>query len=103
MSDPKEISQRMAVQKAVLSILNKEGITLSGHQKAKAKLNEEMRSHIYDVIEKGFVNGKIALKPTPSNKAKLKDPSELRKYVIGLVVNWLKRDPVLNGQGESEE
>ncbi len=54
---------------------------------------------VYERLSKGFAEKKIALKDTASNQKKLAEPKLLQVYLIGLVNNWVKRDPRLNGAG----
>lgn len=77
----------MVTQKdAVLKAITKFG---------KAGLTEEAKAKIYAHLERDFKAGKIELRPTEANLNKLADAKLLRLYVIGLVSNWIRKDPRL--------
>lgn len=87
-----EVSQRDAVFQAVKAALKsefKDGI--------KITLTDAQRGVVVEALVKDFQAKKVALKDTPSNQEKLKSPALLKTYVNGLLNNWLKRDPRLNG------
>lgn len=92
----KAVSQKEAVYKTVLGVLGDFKVQTRAGSMAKDLLTPEMKSKIYDVIERGLKNGRVSLKENDSNKSKISDPKALRIYVIGLVSNWLKRDKRLS-------
>jgi hypothetical protein len=94
----KGMAQREAVFKAILATFKKHGIKFEEGHQAKRHLSQEMRQEIYATLEKGFVDGKIEFKVTESNLLKLADQKALRSYVIGLVMNWLRKDERLCGR-----
>jgi hypothetical protein len=73
-------------------------VNFDGNSLVKPHLTEERLKKVYDVLIENFKAKKVALKDTPSNQKKLADPSELRTYITGLVNNWIRRDPRLNGK-----
>ena len=95
----KGMAQREAVFKAVVAALRAHAIHFEGTD-VKKVLKPEIRAEVNLVLCKGFTTGKIALKPTKSNKAKLADESALRAYVSGLVSNWVAKDERLNGKAK---
>lgn len=89
-----QLTQREAVFQAVRSALK---TAFKDH--AKIILSNEQRKVVSESLIKDFKAGKIALKNTPANQAKLKSPELLKTYISGLINNWLRRDPRLNGKG----
>jgi hypothetical protein len=88
-----QMSQGDAVVQAIRDVLKsdyKEG--------AKVVLSDDHRKAVSELLVKGFTEGRIALKPTPTNEAKLKDAKLLQGYVKGLINNWLTKSPLLNGK-----
>lgn len=97
---PTGLTQREAVFIEVMRVAKDDKVQVGPKGDYKEVLNETHLKKIYDALVAGFKAGKISLKPTENNKKKLAEASELRAYVIGLVGNWLRRDPRLNGKGE---
>ena len=63
----------------------------------KFEPSKDERAKVTEILVEGFKAGKIALKDTPNNQAKLSDDAKLRSYCSGLQSNWLRKDPRLNG------
>ena len=91
-----QLTQREAVFQTVRSTLK---TAFKNH--AKVTLSDEQRKTVSESLMKDFKAGKIALKDTPANQAKLKSPELLKTYISGLINNWLRRDPRLNGKGSN--
>ncbi len=90
-----QVSQRDAVFqsiKAALKLEFKEGV--------KITLSDSQRNAVIEALVKDFQLKKIVLKDTPTNQEKLKNPHLLKAYTSGLLKNWLKRDPRLNGSSK---
>jgi hypothetical protein len=85
--------QVMTQEAAVFAAL----ISVMGDQDGKFEPSKEERASVTDILAEGFTQGTIALKDTPSNNEKLADPAKLRSYCSGLISNWLRKDPRLNG------
>ncbi len=101
--DPKATTalpnQREAVHGEIIRLLKEEKDQFDNSSSVKELLTELRLAKLYERLVKGFVEKKIALKETASNQKKLGDPKLMQVYVIGLVNNWVKRDPRLNGTG----
>jgi len=97
-SNDGRMSQREAVFTSIFQILKNDKVNFDGNSLVKPHLTEERLKKVYDVLIENFKAKKVALKDTPSNQKKLADPSELRTYITGLVNNWIRRDPRLNGK-----
>ena len=65
--------------------------------KGKVSLTTEQRAKVVGLVCEAFEAGEVTFKDTDANQAKLTDSKELKKYVVGLVNNWLRKDPMLNG------
>lgn len=92
-------NQREAVYAEILRVLKEEKVSFDGSANVKTLLTEERLKKVYERLAKGFSERKIALKETASNQKKLAEPKLMQVYIIGLVNNWVKRDPRLNGAG----
>jgi len=66
-----------------------------GKPSGKVELTQEQRTEIISRLMVGFSSGEIAL--SEQAKAKYADPKALRSYCSGLLNNWLRKDPDLNG------
>lgn len=87
----KVMSQREAVYSAICSVT--ENTEFDG----QVELSKEEKEQVYGMLTEGFRSGTIHFEDTPSNREKLSTPSKLNAYVSGLVSNWLRKDPRLNG------
>jgi len=85
------MSQDEAVFQAIVNVCG----TLEEGEKYEP--TKEERASITDILVEGFQAGKISLKDTANNRAKLADEAKLRTYVSGTVSNWLRKDTRLNG------
>jgi len=92
------MNQRTAVYNTVVTTLTNKGINFEKGQVAASMLSKEDHVQIRKVLCEGFTKGTIDLKSDWMRN----DPSELNKYVIGLVNNWLRKDPELNGGNKYE-
>ena len=88
------MNQRESVYSAVVAV--------KGNVSGKVELTTEERARVVGLVCEAFDAGEVTFKETDANKNKLADEKELRKYVVGLVNNWLRKDPNLNG-GEKYE
>lgn len=96
------LSQREAVYLEILRVLKEDKINFDATSTAKPHITEERLKRVYDGLIAGFQTKKIALKENESNQKKLAEVALLRTYCAGLVNNWLRRDPRLNGKGEKK-
>lgn len=92
------LTQREGVYIAVMRTLKSSGIDVKKGVAVHTLLTSEHREAIYKLLAQGFSEKRIALKSTESNQKKISDPKALQVYIIGLVNNWLRRDPRLNGK-----
>lgn len=84
-------SQRAAVFAAIASTLETHGVEFHQGTDVKSLLTKEMKSEVNDILCKGFRDGSIELSTEYPTDA------ELRSYTSGLISNWLRKDPELNG------
>lgn len=90
------MTQKDAVFSAVSQILASNNVSFTANStNATAVLNRELRSQINGVLVQQFLAGNVEL--SEDAKEKLNDESQLRAYISGLVSNWLRKDPRLNG------
>jgi len=91
------ISQREAVFNATIQVLQEAGIEFVANQTdIHSVMTKEYRAQILEVVTSMFQKGQVVFSDTESNRKKLSDKSELRKYVSGLVSNWHNKDKALN-------
>lgn len=76
------MTQGEAVFQAVVSVM--------GEQDGKYEPTKEQLSSIHDTVLNYFMNGLTVHSKNPSE-------TELKKYIPGLVNNWLRKDTRLNG------
>jgi len=91
------MNQRESVYNAVVTTLKNKGINFEKGDVAATMLSKEDHAQVRNIIKQGFTDGTVEFKSTESNASKLNNPTELNKYVVGLVNNWLRKDPQLNG------
>lgn len=90
------MNQKEATYNAVVDAFNNAGVDFEDGQNAKETLTTEMRSEVRETLFSQFRNGDISYSEEFA-ATKLNDDSELKKYVAGLLSNWLKKDRRLNG------
>lgn len=78
-------SQKEAVFLAVCEALGR--IPVKGE---KVLLSKEQTEHVRSLLLEEIKQGKVSLNKSYSEQ-------EMKKYVSGLVANWLRKDPRLNG------
>jgi hypothetical protein len=81
------ISQKEAVFNAVVEVL--------GDFSGVAELSTEQRKEVINSLMSGFASGTVELSAEAS--AKYDTEAKLKSYTQGLVSNWLRKDPRLNG------
>ncbi len=92
------MNQRKATVAAIVSVLADRGVAyeFDGPVSAADMMTSADKEKTVDIICKGFMSGEVEM----SDEGKTKyftQPTELRKYVVGLVNNWLRKAPELNG------
>ncbi len=94
------INQREAVYVTTMNILGDNSIPYDDGQEGGVEkvVTKDMRAQILNVIVAGFQAGEIDM--STEGKAKYEDEKKLRGYVSGLVSNWFRKDPRLNGGGK---
>jgi hypothetical protein len=76
------LNQKEAVYAAILSV--------KGSIDGRVTLSKEETNQVVSMLVDGFKSGKISLNKSYTD-------AELRKYTVGLVNNWLRKDNRLNG------
>jgi hypothetical protein len=92
------MNQRKATVAAIVSVLADRGVAyeFDGPVSAADMMTSADKEKTVDIICKGFMSGEVEM----SDEGKTKyftQPAELRKYVVGLVNNWLRKATELNG------
>lgn len=83
-----KLKQSEAVVKAVREVCAEHGIAFEGDM--GPKLSKELRQSVYSILFEGFMNGSIQY-------SKALDEASVKKYIPGLVNNWLRKGKALNG------
>lgn len=81
------MKQRDAVFQAVVNVM--------GEQDGKYEPTTEQRKNIINIVTEGLQSGDVAF--SESAQAKYNTEEKIRGYASGLVSNWLRKDPELNG------
>jgi len=89
------MNQKEATYNAIISTFENAGVSFEEGDIAKDLLTPEFRSEVRDTLFTQFRNGEISHKE--EFVTKLNDDSELKKYIAGLLSNWIKKDTRLNG------
>jgi hypothetical protein len=87
-----QVSQKQAVRNALLSQL--EDYQLGGEVRITEVLNDDIKKKAREILFEGFRAGTIQYKP--EFQSKVNDDQELKKYVSGLLNNWIRKDKDFN-------
>jgi hypothetical protein len=88
------VNQKQAVTNAVLTVFP--DFQLGGETSLAEILTDTAKKEIKSIIVNGFMSGKIEM--SEEGKAKyFSNQSELSKYVVGLINNWVRKNPEFNG------
>ena len=90
-------SQKVFVCECIVDVLNENGIdyVLNGSVSVSDVLTPTMKEEVRNRTIEGFLNYEIQMTPQSQDKY-LGDMSELKKYVHGLVNNWIRKNPEFN-------
>jgi hypothetical protein len=90
-------NQRSATVNVLLAVLKESGIEyqLNGDTPIKDVLTPQHKEKARAIICQMFVNKQVSYRP--DFQAKVDDPAELRKYVGGLINNWIRKAKEFNG------
>lgn len=91
-----KVSQKKAVRNAIFSVLEEAGINyeLNGPVSINEVMNKDHRASAREILFSGFKAGEIEYKE--SFQDKVEDDTCLKKYVAGLLNNWMRKDKELN-------
>jgi hypothetical protein len=85
------MNQKMAVRNAITSVSD---YVIGSEAIASEFLTDTQKAECREILFNGFRNGEIS--HTPEFASKIADDSYLKKYVSGLLNNWLRKDTDLN-------
>lgn len=91
-----KVNQKQAVRNAIFSVLEEknESYELNGPVAIGDVFNSDDKAKAREIIFAGFKNAEVEYKET--FQAKVNDDTELKKYVSGLLNNWMRKDKELN-------
>lgn len=89
-------NQRTATVNTILAVLSNRGVDyeLNGPTPISEVLNSDDKSKVRDILFTMFRNGEVQYKP--EFQSKVNDDSELKKYISGLVNNWIRKAKEFN-------
>lgn len=93
------VSQREATFNAIVTVISSNNITFNNGQDVKNILTSTMKKAVKDILIQQFKSGSIDC-TDDFKKTKLSSDNELSKYCSGLISNWIKKDPRLNGNSK---
>jgi hypothetical protein len=97
------MNQRQATVTTLMSILSERGVSyeLNGETPISQVLTKSDKDQAVSIISQGFLSGQIDM--SAEGKAKyFSDEKELKKYVVGLVNNWIRKATEFNGSAKYE-
>jgi len=91
-----KINQKQAVRNAIFAVLEESGISfeLNGSESIGTVMNSDYKASARNILYAGFKSGEIEYKE--SFQVKVDNDTELKKYVSGLLNNWMRKDKELN-------
>lgn len=91
------VNQKQAVKNAVMSVFKADGIqyTLGGEVSALDIISDIQKTKVTNRVVEGFLSNEVEMS-TEGKEKYFGDTKELRKYTVGLVNNWLRKDPEFN-------
>ena len=92
-----KVNQKQATVKAIMYVLEENGVEYEqfGETPVKDVLNDSMKAEVRDILFEEFKDGMIEYKA--SFQPKVDSDSELKKYISGLVNNWIRKAKEFNG------
>jgi hypothetical protein len=95
------VNQRNATVKAVLSVLSERGVgyELNGEVTMSEVFTSGDKEKVIGILCEGFESGMIDMSEQARGKY-IGNGSELRKYVVGLINNWVRKAPEFNHGGK---
>ena len=91
------MSQRTATVKTILSVISDRGVNyeMNGEIPVSSVLTVDDKQRVCQILFNGFRNGDIELSTEAATK--FRADAELKKYIVGLVNNWIRKAPEFNG------
>ncbi len=91
-----KLTQRESVFVATMNVLADAGISYDeGSTPVLEIVTKDMRSSIIGMVTQSIISGETVL--SDEARAKFDTETKVRSYVCGLVNNWHRKDPRLNG------
>ena len=92
-------SQREATFSAIITVLSNNNVTFQSGSDVKSVITSDHKKKVKQILVNGFKTGTIDYTDDFA-KTKLTSDAELSKYCSGLISNWIKKDPRLNGNNK---
>lgn len=91
------MNQRTATVETILGVLSNRGVDyeLNGPTPIAEVLSDKDKAEVRDALFTMFRNGDVSVSESFA-ETKLNDDSELKKYISGLVNNWIRKAPEFN-------
>lgn len=93
------LNQRTATVAAIMSVLAQRGFEyeLNGPTPISEVLSDKDKASVRELLFEQFRVGQVIVSESFA-ETKLHDDSELKKYISGLVNNWIRKAPEFNNQ-----
>lgn len=91
------VNQKQAVTNAVLTV--KPDYELGGEVILADVLTSSDKQEIKQILVEGFLAGEVEMSQEGKTKY-FSQPTELGKYVVGLINNWVRKNPEFNAGGQ---
>jgi hypothetical protein len=97
------MNQRQATVTVLMSVLSERGVEyeLNGETPISEVLTKSDKDKAVNIICQGFLSGQIEMSQEGKSKY-FSDPSELKKYTVGLVNNWIRKATEFNSGNKYE-
>jgi hypothetical protein len=95
-----KLNQKTATMNTIIAVLAARGISyqMGGEKPITDFLTDGDKENVRNTLFSMFRNGEIELSSEAT--AKYQEDSELKKYVSGLVNNWIRKAPEFNNNGK---
>lgn len=91
-----KVNQKTAVVNSILSVLSDRGVdyVLGGEVNLSEVINDSDKQTVRSMLFTAFKEGRVEYKD--SFESKVQDDSELKKYISGLLNNWMRKNKDFN-------
>jgi len=88
-------NQREATVQAITSVLENSGVSFNPGEDVKSVITSDHKKKVREILITGLKDGSIT--SSTEFAGKMTSDVDYSKYCSGLISNWIKKDPRLNG------